>query len=1213
MAARLCSVDPGSATPVGLVLPRSVDTVVAMVAASLVGRPFIPLDPDYPAGRLAMICRDAGVDVVVTSSQHRGAVPSRVPVVILTDVGATAVPVVDLPERVGPSDCAYILYTSGSTGRPKGVRVSQANLVSLLDAMAAEPGLSGDDVLLAVTSPSFDIALLELLGPLVVGASLVIAAPADVVDAARLGGLLEAHEVTVMQATPVTWQLLLDGGWAGRSGLRAWCGGEAMPVPLAERLVPRVAQLWNMYGPTETTIWSSVHRVGVDDLERQVIPIGHPIAGTGLVVVDPGLRPVPVGVYGELCITGAGVTLGYHERPDLTAERFVRLPVAGSPRAYRTGDLVRRRLDGRIEFGGRMDRQVKVRGFRIELGEVETVAATASGLPCVADVDASGQALLVFMESAPDRAPDPGALRQQMALRLPPQMLPQRFVAVEQFPHTPNGKIDRAALRRLGLAAAPLVAPTGGGRMAESELEQLLADIWQDLLGLDQPPGVEEDFFLLGGHSLLATKLVFRVRDAVGVEVPLPVLFSGDLTIEHLAQEVARAQAAPGTSDAPGPRIRPRHRDGGPVPLSSSQERMWFLEQLQPGLAMHVMSGVVRLPVVVPPDVFAECLDQVVARHESLRTRVEVRDGEPVGIVDPTVQVPFGYLDGVVEADMWATFEADATTPFRVATDPLVRATLARTDDGRCYVQITMHHLVADGHSTGILFSELGRLCEARLRGQDADLPPVPFQYADYAQWLAETDDPQTAAAVEYWRAALADAPQALSLPEDRPRPEQFTYRAGRLALELDAELSGRVRAYASAQGTTPYAVFLGAYAVALSRWAANDTVVVGTPTAQRFERGTDQVVGPFLNTLALCLSLEEAPSLREAVARAGQAARDGLMHQSLPFERVLSEVQVARDPSRSPLVQAMLNVQPTQSGGLELRDLFNGCVQFDLAMELVTTSGATTGHVDFASDVYDERTIRAIVEAFRRILQTVVADDAVTVDRVPLTPRDDLDRSVGAAGAAAAPEPPTEVALSAPTLHAAVLATAARWPERRAVTEGARSLSFGQLAERASRLADRIGAASQEPGASPEPGATPVGLVLPRSVDTVVAMVASSLAGRPFVPLDPDYPAERLAMICQDAGVGVVVTSSRHREAVPPCGATVVLTDVDELPADVGSTRRSVDPSDCAYILYTSGSTGRPKGVRASQANLVASLGAMVAEPGLSGDDVLLAVASPS
>ncbi|MDR3069343.1 MAG: condensation domain-containing protein, partial [Cellulomonas sp.] len=560
-----------------------------------------------------------------------------------------------------------------------------------------------------------------------------------------------------------------------------------------------------------------------------------------------------------------------------------------------------------------------------------------------------------------------------------------------------------------------------------------------------------------------------------------------DLTPQQRRRAAERLRTRSG-APAGGLRVRPQERPDGLAALSSTQERMWFLEQFQPGSAMHVMSGAVRLPAVIPPQVFAECLDEMVARHEVLRTRFEERAGAPVGVVEAEVRVPLRYLDGVAEAAMWQAFEADARTPFRVAAEPLVRATLATTDDGRCYVQVTMHHLVSDGFSTGILFSELGALCVPRLLGQRADLPPVPFQYADYAQWLAETgSSEQTAAAVEYWRDALVDAPQVLALPEDLPRPDRFTYRGERLDFELDAELSGQVRAYAAAQETTPFAVFLAAYAVVLSRWAADDTVVVGAPSAQRSEVGADRVVGPFLNTLALCVSLEGAPSLREAVARAGRVTRAGFAHQALPFERVLRELQVARDPSRSPLVQAVLNVQHAPSGQLELRDLHNGCAQFDLLVALVLTSGATTGHVDFASDVFDRRTVAAMVAAFRRVLESVVDDDTVTVDRVPLTPSDDVDPP-------ASDCPTRQVAVvrqKAPTLHNAVLAIADRWPDRCAITQGSEHLSFGDLAERVAALAARL--CSVDPGS-----ATPVGLVLPRSVDTVVAMVAASLVGRP-------------------------------------------------------------------------------------------------------------------
>ncbi|MGX9293839.1 non-ribosomal peptide synthetase [Tsukamurella paurometabola] len=538
LAARIAErLDAPSQTPVGLLLPRSADVIVAMLATLRAGYAFVPLDPAYPAERLEFICADAGIPALLTTAENLAAVPGLdLPWIDVAD--APAAGPVPAPSGEDPATrTAYLLYTSGSTGRPKGVRVSHRNVVTFLEAMRGEPGMAPSDTLLAVTSPSFDIAILELLLPLAAGATVVVADGDDTRDGDRLAALLDEHAVTVMQATPTTWHLLLDAGWNGRRGLRALCGGEAMPAVLAGRLRSRVHELWNMYGPTETTIWSTVHRVTDADVAAGAIPIGHPIRGTGIAVVDAAAAPVPDGVFGELCIAGDGVTLGYHERPELTADRFVDLAGPRPVRAYRTGDLVRRFRDGRIEFGGRIDTQVKVRGFRVELGEIESALETAlPGVRAIAAVDADGAAITAYLECEADRLGDPGALLGTLREVLPPYMVPSAFAVVDAFPLTPNRKIDRKALAARGGAPVALAAASGTEYVAaRTDLERDLTAIWTDLLSLGTAPGVRDDFFLLGGHSLLATKLVFRVREKLGRVVPLPALFAGELTIERLA------------------------------------------------------------------------------------------------------------------------------------------------------------------------------------------------------------------------------------------------------------------------------------------------------------------------------------------------------------------------------------------------------------------------------------------------------------------------------------------------------------------------------------------------------------------------------------------------------------------------------------------------------------------------------------------------------
>jgi amino acid adenylation domain-containing protein/thioester reductase-like protein len=546
------------AAHIAICLPRSADMTVAILAVLRAGFSYIPLDPEYPAERLAFICRDAAVAAVLTRGDLADVLgPVDVPVVSLDGAadGAFPGPAADIDRGTATAgQCAYTIYTSGSTGQPKGVQVSHRNVVNFLLSMRECPGFGADDVLLAVTSPSFDIAVLEMLLPLVTGGRAVVARAGEVVDGRRLAELLQAHQVTVMQATPATWQLMLDSGWDGHPGLRALCGGEAFPPALAGALVTRCGHVWNMYGPTETTIWSTIHQVSAEDVSAGSIPIGRPIANTTTFILDTGFNPVPPGVLGELCIGGDGVSIGYYQRPELTAERFASPAFLSGQRVYRTGDLARTRPDGTIEFAGRNDHQVKIRGFRIELGEIESVLgahpAVTRAVAVAVDGRAGDKIIVGYVAQAGTPEVPAADLQAFVAQRLPDYMVPARIVVLPQLPLTPNGKIDRKSLPSPDALTEP-DQPAQGSRFVppRTETEQAIAAIWQDLLDLPEV-GVTDNFFELGGHSLLATKLVFRIHDVLGADLPLTALFEGEPTIARLASLVTAGADAASAEDA---------------------------------------------------------------------------------------------------------------------------------------------------------------------------------------------------------------------------------------------------------------------------------------------------------------------------------------------------------------------------------------------------------------------------------------------------------------------------------------------------------------------------------------------------------------------------------------------------------------------------------------------------------------------------------------
>ncbi|MFC4047947.1 amino acid adenylation domain-containing protein, partial [Dactylosporangium siamense] len=828
LAHLLRSAGAGPETVVGVCLERGVDLVVAALAVWKAGAAYLPLDPDHPEDRLSYMLSDSAATVLLGRGAVAEVLAGGVRLVRPDDPALPAQPA-DRPVVEASADrLAYVIYTSGSTGRPKGVQVSQRNVVNFLASMAVEPGLGADDVLLAVTTFGFDIAGLEVFLPLTVGGTVVVADRDTARSGELLAGLIERSGASVMQATPATWRMLVESGWAGAPGLRVLCGGEALPVALAEALLERTAGVWNMYGPTETTIWSACRRLepgaGVD--------LGAPIANTQFLVLDAMLRPAPVGAVGELCIGGVGVARGYRDRADLTAERFIADAFAADgSRLYRTGDIVRWRADGRLDFLGRTDHQVKIRGFRIELGEIEAVLSAHPDVATavvVARADNREQRLIAYLVPAdPQRGvPSTDELRRHLRHDLPEYMVPAAFVELSELPLNPSGKTDRAALPEPGAGRPGL----DGYRAPSTPHQETLAGIWAGVLGLDRV-GVTDDFFALGGHSLLATQVMSRIVAVYGRQLPLAALFDRP-TVAGLAELVEGADAGAAPPVVPVGRERP-------LPLSFAQQRLWFLQQLDPAAVEYNMPVPLRLTAPVDVAALGAALTALVERHEVLRTRLVADDaGHPIQVVEAPADFRLevadltGTADPALEADR--RIAADAATPFDLATGPLLRGVLYRLGDDEHVLGLCMHHVVSDQWSMRILQDELGALYEAIRRGEPSPLAPLPVQYADFAVWQrdwlrGEVLDRQ----LSYWRDRLTGAP-VLELPTDRPRPAVRTVNGDRVVFDVPAEVASALRALARRNAATVSMTVLSAFAVLLSRLTGQDDVVVGTPVANR-------------------------------------------------------------------------------------------------------------------------------------------------------------------------------------------------------------------------------------------------------------------------------------------------------------------------------------------------------------------------------------------
>ncbi|ARP74327.1 non-ribosomal peptide synthetase [Streptomyces pluripotens] len=1138
---------------VAVVLPRSAELVVSLLAVLKSGAAYVPVDPEFPEDRIAYVLEDSCPVLTLTEE-------------VLAAFGTgDAYDAGDLGVPGDPSRAAYAIYTSGSTGRPKGVVIPEGALANFLGSMQDRFRLSSDDRLPAVTTVGFDISGLEMYLPLLNGAGLILADREAVRDPSILGALLKASGATVMQATPSLWHALVEAA-VDLSGLRVLVGGEALPSDLAVTLAGAARSVTNLYGPTETTIWSTA----ADVTAAEGATIGRPIANTRVYVLDAALRPVAPGVPGELYIAGDGLARGYLGRPSLTAERFVADPfdLTGA-RMYRTGDLVRWTADGVVEYIGRTDFQVKVRGFRIELGEVESALNAVTGVTgatAVVREDRPGDRRLVayYVGDA-----DPAAVRAQIATGLPDYMVPAALVALDEIPLTPNGKVDRASL-----PAPQWSTTTGGGRRPADAREELLCRIFADVLGLpDISP--DDSFFDLGGHSLLATRLVSRIRSAFGRELGIRAVFESP-TVAGLALRLVGADVARRALVAVERPVR--------VPLSAAQRRLWFLHELEGPSATYNVPLVLRLEGELDAGALELALGDVVGRHESLRTVFADVDGVPYQRVLPVVDA--GVVLEVVEVSeegLAAAVDGAAGYAFDLSVELPLRATLLRVGERSSVLVVLMHHIVSDGWSLAPLADDLSAAYAARVGGGVPGWAPLPVQYADYALWQAEVlgdeGEPTSTAGrqIEYWRTALAGAPELIELPLDRPRPQTPSYRGGVARFEMGAELHGRLLVVARECGVTPFMVVQAAVAVLLSRMGAGTDVPLGTVVAGRSDQALDGLVGFFVNTLVLRTDVSGDPSVRELLARVRETDLAAYAHQDVPFERLVEVVSPHRSLSHHPLFQVMVVLDnnaeaafglPGLDASFEGADL--GVAKFDLTFHLEETPDGLSGEVQYASDLFDEASAQGLGERFVRVLEGLLADVDGRAAAVDVLSAGERGRMLEEwAGPAPSGEPSD--GLSFPELFAAQVAAD---PSAPALAFEDVELTYGELAARVDAFAAHLASC----GVGPE---AVVAVALPRSVDLVVSLLAVLRAGGAYVPVDPDYPADRVAYMLSDSRPALLVTDSATLPGLGGCGVPVVLVDglADE-PRPPVAARVQPRADHPAYVIYTSGSTGRPKGV---------------------------------
>ncbi|TDV34268.1 non-ribosomal peptide synthetase, partial [Actinophytocola oryzae] len=1214
LARRLIEFGAGTEQCVAVAVPPSADLVVALLAVLKAGAVYLPVAPDYPPDRIRFMLADARPVCVVSTQDVLGALPElRGLAAVRVDEpldGHAGHDVTDT-DRVRPlraGSAAYVIYTSGTTGRPKGVLVSHRGVPNLAAAMARRAGVTAGSRMLQFASASFDAALAETLIALLAGATLVL--PDSRATGGELAAFVDRHAVTHATLPPAVLATLPVDGVPSLTTVVLV--GESVPADLVSRWsVGR--RLVNGYGPTETTVGATASGpLGQDG----PVPIGRPLDNTRVFVLDDRLRPVPPGVVGELYVTGLGLARGYLGRPGLSAGRFVACPFGSGERMYRTGDLARWRRDGQLEFAGRSDDQVKIRGFRVEPGEVAAVLSThesiARAVVTVREDQRGEPALVAYAVPAGAGVPAP-VLREFLRERLPDYLVPAAVVVVDDVPLTVNGKVDLRALPRPDYTAQ---AGSGGG--PRDPREELLCGLFAEVLGLPEV-GVADGFFDLGGHSLLATRLVSRVRVVMGVELSVRAVFEAP-TVAGLARRVRAAGAA--VRPPVVPIARPER-----VPLSFAQQRTWFLQKFEGRSSTYNVSLALRIAGDLDVTALNSALRDVAGRHESLRTVFTEVDGEPAQTVLP---VGSGGPVSLSDVDSEALRDAMAVCTrhsFDLASEPPLRASLLRVAAGEFVLVLVVHHIAADGWSMAPLLRDLSRAYAARVAGASPDWTPLPVQYADYAVWqrelLGDLDDPGSPVArqLAYWSRQLADLPEQVGLPGDRPRPAVASHRGAGIAVHIGPDLHDRILAAARSGGASVFMVLLAGLAGVLGRLGAGSDIPVGTPVAGRTDEALDDLVGFFVNTLVLRTDTGGDPSFAELLGRVRETALSAYANQDVPFERLVDVLNPHRSLAHHPLFQIMLVVHNNAEAGAELPGLRvtrervagSGEARFDLTVsvrEQRTADGAPDGirgWLEYTTDLYDRETVEAFVGRWVRLLDALTRDVDRRVGGVDLLSGAERHRMLIEWNDTARDVPPVPV----PVLFEQ---QAARTPDAVAVEFEDHTTTYAELNARANRLARHLAAL----GAGPE---RLVGLAVPRSADMVVALLAVLKAGAAYLPIDPGHPAERIRLMLADAQP-VCVLTVRHGLPGDIAPDGIVLDDPstrDTVAALDGGDLTDADrvaplrPDNAAYVIYTSGTSGLPKGVVVSHRGLPNLAAVAVDRCAVGQDDRVLQFASLS
>ena len=1164
LAHHLRSLDVGLETLVAICVERSVEMLVGLLGILKAGAAYVPLDPSYPLSRLTSMLEDSQAPVVITQERLVHVLPARGQHLICLDRDWETIARQSgdkLSDDVKPGNLAYMIYTSGSTGQPKGVQIEHGSLLNLIFWHLETYGILPSDRASQLAGLGFDASVWEVWPYLAAGASIYLPDEETRISPLKLRDWMVAQNITVSFLPTPLAESLLSAEWPESAALRfLLTGGDRLSVHPPPSLN---FKLVNHYGPTESTVVATATAVAPMDEALTLPPIGRPIANTEVYLLDQNYEPVPIGVAAELYLGGQGLARGYLNQPEMTAERFIPHPysAAAGGRLYRTGDLARYLADGELEFLGRRDQQVKLRGFRIELGEIE---AALSGHEAVSEAvvivtgSAEEQRLVGCVRGVNGQAVSSGELRRHLKQKLPEYMVPGSYVMVAEIPLTANGKVDGRALAELAARAEGGVVGRGGYVAARNPTEEVVAGIWEQVLGVARV-GVEDNFFELGGHSLLATRVIARVQASFQVVVPLRALFE-EPTVAGLAANIGNAaRAESGLQIGP---IQHVSRDEE-MPLSFAQQRLWFLDQLESANNIYNLAAAVQIKGPLDERALEQSLNEVVRRHEALRTVFARTGGEPVQVVNDAPQsldLPAISLQHLAESERMSEAmrlaNTEAQRRFDLSRGPLFRASLLRLDQQEYILLVNMAHIICDGWSMEVLVREVAVLYEALIRQEPAPLPELPIQYADFAQWQRQWLQGEfLEAQLVYWREQLAGAPAVLALPTDRPRPPIQSFKGATQSFDLSGALSDAIRSLGRSEDATLFMTLFAAFNALLYRYTQQEDLVVGVPISNRNWLDLEKLIGFFVNTLVLRTDLSGEPTFRELLRRVREVALGAYTHQDLPFEKLVEELQPERDLSHTPLFQVMFALQSAPLESLKLADLSlnlfrteSGTSKFDLTLTIEERANEIGCLLEYNTDLFDDETISRMLLHWQTLLESIVAAPDMRVSELPLLDQAERQQLL-IDWQQTARDYPQDCCI-----QELFEAQVARTPEATAILTETAQVSYSDLNGRANQLAHHLRLLS----AGPE---TPVLVCLSRSVEMVVAMLAVLKAGAAYLPLDPAYPQERLAFMLEDSGAQILITEQRLLDALPPHHARQVCIDED---ATIIASRSRLNPVHC-------------------------------------------------